>query len=411
MSDSTATDANPARAADPSSSDANRAIAELEDRYLLPTYDKMPLAIERGEGAHVWDAEGRRYLDFYGGHAVTALGHCPPRVVEAIRDQVAQLIFYSNVAYNGRRARTARRLVEVAPDGIVQVFFANSGSEANETALKLARTFTGRSKVVAARDGFHGRTIGSLAATWGEKYRGPYESILPPVEFVPFGDAEAAAETLEREDDVAAFLLEPIQSIAGVREAPAEYFQALRALCDRHGVVLCFDEVQTGVGRTGTFSIAHQLGMEPDLISLAKSLGSGAPVSAVLATREIADTVDYGDQGSTFGGGMIAMAAVEATLRAIEEDDLMDRAAAIHERIREEVGPHVEEVRGRGCLIGLELAGPAAPVRSALREEGILVGGAGPKNVIRLMPPMTATEDDVDRFVAGFEAAVSTVVP
>lgn len=395
---------------EPSESRTSEAIARLEETYLLPTYDKMPLAIERGEGAYVWDAEGNRYLDFYGGHCVTALGHCPPRVVEAIQEQVEQLIFYSNVAYNERRARAARRLVETAPAGMKQVFFANSGSEANETALKLARTWSGKSKVLAAEEGFHGRTLGSLAATWAQKYRAPYESILPPAGFVPFGDADAAAAALEREDDVAAFILEPIQSIAGVREAPPEYFQALRDLCDEHDVALCFDEVQTGVGRTGSFSISEQLGVEPDLITLAKSLGSGAPVSAVLTTGEIADTVDYGDQGSTFGGGMLAMAALEATLDTIEEDGLMSRAVAIHERICEELGPVVEEIRGRGCLMGVQLEGPAEPVLNALRSRGILAGGAGPADVIRLMPPLVASEEDVGVFVDGFEEAVRSAV-
>lgn len=373
-------------------------IIHTESTVEIPTYSKMPIALERGEGAYVWDTEGNRYLDFYGGHCVALLGHCPPRVVEAVQEQAEQLVFYSNVAHSPIRAQAAQRLVQLAPDGLDQVFFANSGSEANETALKLARKYTGRSGVVAMEAGWHGRTLGSLATTHDEKYRAPYRDVLPETDWVPVGDL-AAAEAALATEEVAAVILEPIQSIAGMKELPASYVQGLRALCDKYGTLLIFDEVQTGVGRTGAFSMAEHLGATPDLIALAKSLGAGVPVSAVLASDAVGDSVEPGDQGSTFGGGMLAMAAVKATLDTLVEENLMSRATEIFEHIETGVGDVVDEVRGRGCLIGLKLDRPAGPVLDALREHGVIAGGSSHPKVMRCMPPLTATDADVQHFV------------
>jgi acetylornithine aminotransferase/acetylornithine/N-succinyldiaminopimelate aminotransferase len=370
---------------------------KIEEALEIPTYSKFPMALERGDGSYVWDAEGNRYLDFYGGHCVALLGHCPPRVVEAVQQQAERLLFYSNVAHNATRAQAAQKLVDLAPDGLGQVFFANSGSEANETALKLARTFTGRSKVVALEGAFHGRTLGALATTHNEKYRAPYTDVLPETRFVPWGDHEALKEALAP-GDVAAVILEPIQSIAGMRMLPPICAPGLRELCTAHGTLLIFDEVQTGVGRTGTFSMSEHYGITPDLISLAKSLGAGVPVSSVLVSNEVAATVESGDQGSTFGGGMLAMAAVAACLDTLVEDDLMARATAIHAQVEEQVGPHVEEVRGKGCLLGLKLDRPVPPVLDALRDRGVLAGSSADPHVMRLMPPLTSTDDDVTLF-------------
>lgn len=384
-------------------------IIELEDRYQLPTYRKMPIALVRGEGSHVWDAEGKRYLDYYGGHCVTLLGHCPPAVVAAIQRQARTLLFYSNVVYSDVRASAAALLADMAPGGLQHVFFCNSGTEANETALKLARKYTGRSTVIATEGGFHGRTLGSLAATWNPAYREPYQNALSETVFVPFGDVEAIENALAARDDVAAVIVEPLQSMAGVSEAPDAYYRDLRAVCDRTGTLLIFDEVQTGVGRTGTFSISEQLGMRPDLISLAKSLGSGVPVGAVLASDAIAASVAFGDQGTTFGGGMLAMAAVQATLQTLRDEHLMERAAHVHTRISRGVQDHVLEVRGRGCLIGLKLAVPTSAVLNNLRQNGVLAGSSGDPHVIRLMPPLTTSDEEIDQFLAAFEAALKLI--
>jgi len=380
---------------------------EIEKALEIPTYDKMPMALVRGEGTAVWDADGTRYLDFYGGHCVSLLGHCHPAVVEAVQQQAEKLLFYSNVAHSPVRATAAERLTTLAPDGLGNVFFANSGSEANETALKLARKYTGRSGVVAMEQGWHGRTLGSLATTYDESYRAPYQDVLPETNWVPVGDLAAAEEALASET-VAAVILEPIQSIAGMQTLPADYVQGLRALCDEYGTLLVFDEVQTGVGRTGTFSTSEQLGATPDLLSLAKSLGAGVPVSAVLVADAVAETVEPGDQGSTFGGGMLAMAAVEATLKTLVEEDLMARATEIHDQIAAQVGPMVEEVRGRGCLLGLKLDQPVDPVLDALRDRGVLAGGSSDPHVMRLMPPLVASDADVREFADALHTALNT---
>ncbi len=387
---------------------------DIENELEIPTYSKMPMALVEGEGAYVWDADGTRYLDFYGGHCVALLGHSPAPVVKAVQEQAETLLFYSNVAHSPVRAQAAERLTDLAPDGLGNVFFANSGSEANETALKLARKYTGRSGIVAMEDGWHGRTLGSLATTHDEAYRRPYLDVLPDTTWVPVGDLDAAEKALATED-VAAVLLEPIQSIAGMKEIPADYVQGLRALCDEYGTLLIFDEVQTGVGRTGTFSMTEQLGeagasATPDLIALAKSLGAGVPVSAVLVQEKVAETVEPGDQGSTFGGGMLAMAAVNATLKTLVEENLMARAVDIHEQVSEQVGPVVVEVRGRGCLMGLKLDRPVDPVKKALRDRGVLVGGSSDPHVMRLMPPLVVSDDDIRDFSEALHASLDATV-
>lgn len=377
-------------------------IIQTEAAVEIPTYSKFPMALARGKGSYVWDTDGTRYLDFYGGHCVALLGHCPPRVVQAVQQQAETLLFYSNVAHSPIRAEAAQRLVDLAPDGLGQVFFANSGSEANETALKLARTYTGRSAVVALEGAFHGRTLGALATTHNETYRAPYADILPETRFVPWGDHEALEEALAP-GDVAAVILEPIQSIAGMRMLPPVCAPGLRKLCDAHGTLLIFDEVQTGVGRTGTFSISEHYGITPDLITLAKSLGAGVPVSAVLVSDAVAATVEPGDQGSTFGGGMLAMAAVKAALDTLVEDDLMTRATAIHAQLAEGLEGVVEEVRGKGCLLGIRLDRPVKPVLHALRDHGVLAGGSADPHVMRIMPPLTSSDDDVQLFIDTFK--------
>ena len=373
----------------------------LEDAVTLPTYAKPPVALVRGEGTRVWDTEGREYLDFYGGHCVALLGHCPPRVVEAIRQQAGRLLFYSNAVYSPVRARAAAALAALAPDGLGRVFWCNSGTEANETALKLARATTGRDRVVAFRGGFHGRTLGSLAVTDGDRYHAPYRAALAETTWVPFG-WEGAVDQALAAGDVAALILEPMQSMAGVTEAPPRFYRAVRETCDRTGTVLVFDEVQTGVGRTGRFTYGEHVGVTPDLITLAKSLGAGVPVGAVLVSDAIAATVQAGDQGTTFGGGMLAMAAVEAALAQLSDDGLMARAVQVHGRLADglaEVGA-VTEVRGRGCLVGVSLDRPATPVAAALRQSGVIVGTAGRADTLRLMPPLTTTDAEIDDFLA-----------
>ena len=383
-------------------------IRSAEDRFQIPTYSKWPLALVSGEGNHVKDALGHRFLDFYGGHCVCILGHCHPRVTAAIERQSRQLLFYSNVVYSDVRARASRLLGELSP--LSNSFFCNSGTEAIETALKIARKRTGRSVVIATEGAFHGRTLGSLALTWNPGYRKPYRDVLATTVFVPFGDTEAMRTALaSHKDEVAAVVLEPIQSIAGIVEAPDSYYRALRRLCDEAGVMLIFDEVQTGVGRTGTFSISEKYGMLPDMITLAKSLGAGIPIGAVMMTDALASGIELGEQGSTFGGGMLAMAAAEACLQTIIDDNLMARAPVIFEQIREAALSvnGVERVRGRGCLIGIRTKPKAGRVVGELRRFHVLAGGSANAHVLRLMPPLTTTPADIEQFAIALERALA----
>ncbi|MEA2575985.1 MAG: acetylornithine/N-succinyldiaminopimelate aminotransferase, partial [Chloroflexia bacterium] len=288
-----------------------QAVIDEETSAQLGTYAKLPIVAVRGQGIMLYDASGKAYHDFYCGHAVTLTGHCHPRVVRAIQEQAEKLIFYSNIVYSEVRAKYAGMLVGVAPEGYGQVFFCNSGAEANETALKLARKFTGRPTIVAMEGGFHGRTMGALAMTANPKYKKGFEPLLPGVEFAPFGDL-TAVERLMAEQEVAAVIIEPIQSIAGVRMAEADYYRGLRELCDRNGSLLIFDEIQTGLGRTGTLWVGEHWGVVPDIITLAKGIASGVSMGATLISTRIAETVHLDEHGSTFGGSPIACAAATA---------------------------------------------------------------------------------------------------
>src|SRR5580765_8022614 len=293
-------------------------VAALEERYQLATYKKMPVVAERGEGVWIYTSDGDRYLDLYGGHAVAGTGHCHRHVVEAIREQTEKLLFYSNLVYSETRARAARKLVSVAPDLLTKAFFCNSGTEANENAMRMARFATGRANIITFAGGFHGRTADAISATFLGKYREIGKPNVPGHLKAEFGDLDSVAALAD--DSVAAIMLEPIQSMAGVKMAQPLFYRALRELCDERGIILIYDEVQTGVGRTGGWFFAGSEagdGVVPDIVSLAKALGSGVPVGACLVTEKIAAHIKENDLGTTFGGGMIAMAAANATLEAI----------------------------------------------------------------------------------------------
>ena len=305
-------------------------IAAREEEFQLATYKKFPFAPVRGEGSWVETSEGERFLDLYGGHAVCATGHCHPRVVETLREQAGRLLFYSNVVYSDVRAAAAEKLVSCAPDEITKAFFCNSGTEANENAMRMARMKTGRKKIVTFTGSFHGRTADAISATFLGKYREIGRPNVPGHLCAEFGSIESAAELAD--ETVAAVMLEPIQSMAGVTLAAPEFYRELRRLCDERGMLLIFDEVQTGVGRTGSWFFAGSEAagrVVPDVITLAKALGSGVPVGACLTTERVASSIKENDLGTTFGGGMLAMSAVLATLEAIEEDGMLENAVAV----------------------------------------------------------------------------------
>lgn len=374
----------------------------FEDETQLATYRKWPIPLVKASGAMVEDVDGNQFLDLYGGHCVAFLGHNHPEVVKAIKAQADDLLFYSNAVYAPVRARASARVARLAPDGMNRVFFVNSGAEANEVAMKVARKATGRASVVAVEGDFHGRTMGSLSTTWAKKYRDGYEKAFGPVTFAPFGDAEAAAQVI-RETSPAAVIIEPIQSMGGMRTADKAYFAALRAACDETGAMLIFDEVQTGVGRTGSFTYAQTIGVIPDMITMAKSLGGGVPVSALILNDEVAATVGYGEQGTTFGGGMLAMAAVDAALRVVEEEKLSERALKVWDALAKGCDERGLRYQGAGCLMGIDFGQPVAPIVTGLREHHILTGGSADPNIMRLMPPAVVTREQVDQFFAALD--------
>ena len=370
-------------------------IKEIEEKYQLNTYRKLPVSIERGERNYVYGSNGRRYIDFYGGHAVALTGHCHPHVVEAIRTQVEKLIFYSNVVYSGVRARASKMIVDKAGDGFSRVFFCNSGSESNETAMKIARRYTGKNKIIAMKNGFHGRTIGSLSATDLGTYREQFKPIIEDFDFVEFGSIESVKKAIS--DDVAGIILEPVQSMAGVELASDNYYRELRELCTERGIVLIFDEVQTGFGRTGSWFFGHGLGINPDIITLAKGIASGIPIGAVIIKDEIAKTIRYGEHGSTFGGGPVAMAALIATIEVIDDEGLVENARKVGDYIiRNSESIKGVKPKGKGLLIGLQTPVEASKLRDYLLTKGIITGTSYRKDVLRLLPPLTIGINEAD---------------
>jgi acetylornithine/N-succinyldiaminopimelate aminotransferase len=373
-----------------------------EEQYQLATYKKMRVVAERGEGVWVYTSNGDRYLDLYGGHAVAATGHCHPYVVAAIREQSEKLLFYSNLVYSESRARAAEKLVSIAPASLTKAFFCNSGTEANENAMRMARMATGRDNIITFSGGFHGRTADAISATFLGKYREIGKPNVPGHVRAEFEDIESVRAVAD--ESIAAIMLEPIQSMAGVKMAPPSFYRALKELCDERGIVLIYDEVQTGVGRTGDWFFAGSDagdGVVPDIITLAKALGSGIPVGACLVTEEIASHIKENDLGTTFGGGMIAMAAVTATLDAIEKDGMLANVRAVEEYLRERL-KEVEEVvnvHGRGFLLGLEFADKAKPIHEGLLENKIITGTSSDAKVLRLLPPLCLGKEEVDLFV------------
>lgn len=383
---------------------------ETEETYTVNTYVKWPLTVVTGEGVHVFDDKGNKYLDLWGGHAVCAIGHCHPKLVKAITVQAKKLIFYSNVAYNDVRAAAAEALAKAAYSPDSAVFFCNSGTEANETAIKIARRATGRPRIIATLSGFHGRTVGALSVTGNEQMLADFPQNLSSLtDYVPFGDFEAIEHALSPE--VAAIVVEPIQSVGGVRVASRGYYDALREICSGNGTALIFDEVQTGFGRTGKMFAGMHWGVEPELTTFAKAAGGGFPVGGVILNPAIKGAPAPGEHGCTFGGGPIAMAALRATLEVIAEEELCANATAMEIAIRNELGAFEEvlAIRGKGLLLGIDLECEAKPVITALRERRILTGGSAQPNQIRLLPPLTLNEAHVREFAGALREALESV--
>ena len=385
----------------------------LEARLYMQAARRLPLTLVRGEGTRVWDDEGNEYLDFVAGIASCPFGHADPALAEVLAEQARTLIHVSNIFYTEPQIELAQLLIDHSP--LDRVFFANSGAEANEAAIKLARKWGrlhrgGAHEIVVARDGFHGRTIGAVAATGTPAYREPFEPLVPGFSFVDFGDAEAIRAATG--PATAAVMLEPIQGEGGINVPPEGYLRSVREWCDEQGMLLILDEVQTGMGRTGTLWAHEQAGVEPDVMTSAKALGGGVPVAALLA-KEHAAVFEPGDHGSTFGGQPLATAAAAHVLRRVAEGDTLanvrERGAQLASRLAAlgETHPVVRGVRGRGLLVGLELHEPIAPgVVVAAMRGGALLNPVRP-DVVRLMPPLNVSADEVDRCVGIVGAALA----
>jgi acetylornithine aminotransferase len=367
---------------------------------VMDNYGTPGVALVRGEGAVVWDADGRSYLDMFGGIAVNALGHAHPAVVEAVSSQVATLGHVSNLFANVQAITLAERLLGLA--GCAgKVYFCNSGAEASEAAFKLSRK-TGRTHVVAAQNAFHGRTMGALSLTGQPAKKEGFEPLPGDVTHVPYGDVDALRAAVT--EQTAMVLLEPILGEAGVVVPPPGYLAAAREITAATGTLLALDEVQTGIGRTGTWFAYQADGVQPDVVTLAKGLGGGLPIGACMAFGDAAALLGPGSHGSTFGGNPVCCAAALAVLDTITRDDLLDRAKRLGERLSGALGglPGVDDVRGRGALLGIVLtADTAKGLETALRAEGFLVNACAP-DVIRLAPPLVLTDDQADAFVAAF---------
>lgn len=366
-----------------------------ETSALLPVYATFPLRAVRGHGSWLVDDEGHEWLDAYGGHAVATCGHSHPEVVAAIADQAARLLFYSTAVPHDNRERLARELVARAPAPLAKVFFCNSGAEANENQLMLARRKTGRQGVVSLLGGWHGRTAATLACTDGARYEaGARRAGVPLSRKVPLNDADALDAAID--DTIAAVLVEPVQGFNGARSCTPEFLARARALCDARGAKLLFDEVQCGTGRTGHFTAAEHFGVVPDALSMAKGLAGGLPIGAVLAVDSLVDDIAIGDLGSTFGGGPVPCAAALANLAVIEREGLLENVRTVSAMLVEAARalPAVQHVHGHGFLLGLELDRPAAGVQRALWAHRVLTGTSTDPNTLRLLPPLSFAADE-----------------
>jgi acetylornithine/succinyldiaminopimelate/putrescine aminotransferase len=374
---------------------------------LLPVYPPMPVRPVRGHGSWLVDEDGAEWLDAYGGHAVASTGHSHPDVVRAIAEQAGQLLFYSTAVPLPQREALAEKLAELCPEPLGRVFLCNSGAEANENALHLARRHTGRQTIVTVRGGWHGRTAATLACTDGPRYEAAARRAgVPLSRKVPFDDV--AALTAAVDDTVAAVLVEPIQGFAGARDGSPQFLAAARRACDEHGAVLLFDEVQCGVGRCGAFAAAEAVGVTPDALTFAKGLAGGLPIGAVVATPALTESLAVGDLGSTFGGGPVPCAAALANIAVIEREGLIANAIAVGEHLaRGARALGVRKVSGRGLLLGLHLGRPATEVQQALFARRILTGTATDPQVLRLLPPLCFSIREADLLLAGLREVLA----
>ncbi|MBM4277499.1 MAG: acetylornithine/succinylornithine family transaminase [Deltaproteobacteria bacterium] len=377
---------------------------ELEDQYELLVYPRRNIVLVRGKGAKLYDDRGQEYIDCASNVGVSNIGHGREEVARAIYEQYLTLSNCYGMFYNPVRARLAEKLISLSPQGLKRVFFCNSGAEAVEAAFKFARASTGKTEIIAAMRGFHGKTFGALAATWGEEYQKPFVPMMPGLKHVPYNNFQKLNEAVN--EDTAAVILELVQGEGGVRVGDKSYFHQVRNLCNQKGILLIFDEVQTGFGRTGTLFACEQF-VEPDMLCLAKSLAGGIPMGAVLCSNAV--NVPVKSHTSTFGGNPLACAAALASLEVIERENLPEKAKTLGEyflgELRSIKSEKIREVRGLGLMLGIELKEKAGPYVQKLMESGVIVLLAGP-TVIRLLPPLIITREEVDVVLSALKEAL-----
>lgn len=371
-----------------------------EDQFMGNIYQRFPVTIERGLGSHVWDINGKEYIDCMGGYGVAIVGHCNPRVVRAIKEQLDKIITVHSSLYNKTREEFLERLIKIAPSGLSQVFLNNSGTEAVEAAIKFARKFTGKKGMVAMNGSYHGKSYGSLSVTFNPKYRKPFEPLLSNVAFSPFGDIDALKSAIN--SDTALVILEPIQGESGIHVAPDGFLQEVRKLCNENGIVLVFDEIQSGMGRTGKMWASQHWETVPDIMCLAKGIAGGVPMGATLVKPEILACIGKGEQSSTFGGNPLSCAAGIGTIQALTEDGLVENGAKMGKVFREglerlkEKHKIIREVRGKGLMIGVEMKFEVKDILFDAIANNLLLLYSG-KNILRLLPPLVISESDITK--------------
>jgi len=388
-------------------------IFALDSRYHAGVYTRLKICIAKGRGAVVWDSSGKEYLDCVAGIAVNNIGHCHPKVVEAIKQQAERLMHCSNLYYNEPQARLAEKLVEMLPSGLNKVFFCNSGTEAIEATLKLIRRASGRPGIVAAKGSFHGRTLGSLSVTGQPKYREPFEPLLPGVRFVSYGDLNDIAQAIDA--TTGGVILEPVQGEGGIIVPDRDYLLGVRRLCSEKKTLLAFDEVQTGMGRTGSFLACQTMGVTPDIVAMAKGLGGGIPIGAMAAKSEVMDRFQPGDHASTFGGNPLACAAARAALEVLEEEKLPQRAAELGrwaleamKMLQRRHPDSILDTRGMGLMLAIEMSSDdiAKAVMERCLQMGVIVNRTAGK-VIRLVPPLCITKEQLSHALSTIERSLT----
>ncbi len=371
-----------------------------EDQFMGNIYQRFPVTIERGLGAHVWDINGKEYIDCMGGYGVALVGHCNPRVVKALKAQLDKIITVHSSLYNKTREEFLEKLIKIAPSSLGHVYLNNSGAEATEAAIKFARKFTGKKKMIAMNGSYHGKTFGSLSVTFNQKYRKAFEPLLSDVSFTPFGDIEVLRATIT--PDTALVILEPIQGESGIHVAPDGFLQEVRKVCNENGVVLIFDEIQSGLGRTGKMWASQHWDTVPDIMCLAKGIAGGVPMGATLVKPDILSCIGKGEQSSTFGGNPLSCAAGIGAIEALTEDRLVENAAVMGKLFRDgferlkEKHKIIREVRGKGLMIGVEMKFEVKDILFDGIANNLLLLYSG-KNILRLLPPLVISESDINK--------------